>query len=175
MRRIPMTVLAIAVAVVPAVASAQRAPAFAATTRAAVRAAVDTAAASKAQAIIQRADARWHAYDLAGARRDYALAVEILKAGRVYAGPALEALAHVTYTVDSPERTAKVLIEAANEAASFGDLPLQVTSLFEASLLSYEAGEKMQGDALLARVERLLSSPYIPAQVKADIQRRMDR
>lgn len=176
MRRIQIAaaVAAAAIAVVATPASAQRAHAgsyvpFAAATSAER----DSAAVVRAQQLAERGGQRWHAYDLSGARRDFQAAAEILRARQLYAGPTLVSLANVTYTVDAPAKAAKVLVEAAEEAATFGDIAVQAQSLFEASVLFKQAGDEGQAARLLAATRRLLQSPYLPQDVKSGIERRI--
>lgn len=133
----------------------------------------DSVAFARAQQVAERADQRWHAYDLAGAKRDYMQAVEILRARQLYAGPTLVSLANVTFASESPLRAARVLVDAAEEAAAFGDLALQAQALFEASLLYEQGGDEGQAHRLLAQTRRLLQSPYLPADVKQKIERRI--
>jgi hypothetical protein len=170
MRRIPLTALAIAAAVAVAASPAVAQRSFATTARVAARAVPDTV---RAQQLAQRGDERWRAYDLSGARRDLQEAVEIMRARDVYAGPTLEALAHVTFALAEPGRAAKVLVAASEEAARYGDLALQVSALFEASVLYSQQGDVAQAEELLGRVERLLSSRYVPEELKQQIRRRM--
>ena len=176
MRRIQIVaaVAAAAIAVVATPASAQRARAGSYVTYAAAPSAErDSAAAARAQELSQRADKRWHAYDLSGARRDFQSAVEVLRARQLYAGPTLVSLANVTYTVDEPAKAARVLVDAAEEAAAFGDIAVQAQSLFEASVLYKEAGDHGQSMRLLDATRKLLQSAYLPQDVKAGIERRI--
>ena len=175
MRRIQIAVaVAAAIAVVATPAAAQRAQARSYVTYAAApNAARDSMAFARAQQLSERADKRWHAYDLSGARRDFQAAVEILRARQLYAGPTLVSLANVTYSVEDPARAARVLADAAEEAAAFGDIVVQVQSMFEASVLYKEAGEMGQASRLLDATRKLLRSQYLPQDVKAGIERRI--
>lgn len=174
MRRIQIAVAVAAIAVVAAPASAQRARAGSYVTYAVVpNAARDSVAFARARQLSERADRRWHSYDLSGARRDFQAAVEILRARQLYAGPTLVSLANVTYTVDEPAKAARVLVDAAEEAAAFGDVALQVQSTFEASVLYKEAGDMGQAIQLLEATRKLLTSRYLPQDVKASIERRI--
>jgi hypothetical protein len=133
----------------------------------------DSARVERARTLLSRAESRWYAYDLKGARRDYARAAEILQEQQIYAGPALVSQAHVTYASEGPVEAAQVLVAAAAEAARYGDLELQVAALFDASLLYAEARDVGQAKALLADARRLLASSYLPASVKEAIERRI--
>lgn len=165
---------AVAIVAAPAVAQAQGVPAYKASTIAARVDFADTTTAARARALLTSAEKSWKTYDLARARRDYASAVELMRAHDVYAGPALVSLAHVTYATDSHARAAKVLVEAGREAAKYGDLALQARSLFEASVLLGQNGDTGAATQLLAEVQRLMTSPYLPTDVKDEITRRIE-
>ena len=180
MRRIQLVVAAIAVVAsvagaAPASAQGARVGGQPTYASAAHRADVasDSIAFAQAQSLAERADQRWHAYDLAGARRDLQRAVEILRGRELYAGPTLVSLAEVTYTTDTPAKAARVLVDAAEDAAAFGDIGVQVQSLFEASVLYNEAGDQGQSARLLESARKLLQSPYLPQETKASIERRI--
>ena len=176
MRRLQISamvaVVAVAAVAMPAAAQSGRA-AGSATYASAPSVKRDSIALARAQQAAARADRRWNAYDLAGARRDYAQAVELLRSRQLYAGPTLVSLAHVTYATESPLKAARVLVDAAEEAAAFGDLALQAQSLFEASVLYSEGGDPGQAGRLVEQTRKLLTSPYLPAEVKERIERRM--
>ena len=173
MRRLPIAAMVAAVAVAASASPAAAQRIAASPTYASAPSAKRDSAAAKAQELSARADQRWHTYDLAGAKRDFQSAVEILRARQLYAGPTLVSLAHVTFATESPVRAAKVLVEAAEEAASYGDLALQASALFEASLLFEQAGDHGQAQRLLESTRRLLNSPYLPVEVKSSIERRI--
>ena len=180
MRRIQLAVAAIAVvasvaAAAPASAQGARVGAQPTYASAANRADVasDSVAFAQAQSLAERADQRWHAYDLVGARRDLQRAVEILRGRQLYAGPTLVSLAEVTYTTDTPVKAERVLLDAADDAAAFGDIAVQVQSLFEASLLYRDAGDEGQSAKLLDSARKLLQSPYLPQDTKEKIARRI--
>jgi hypothetical protein len=176
MRRLQISamvaVVAVAAVAMPAAAQSGRA-AGSATYAAAPSVKRDSIAFARAQQASQRADRRWHSYDLAGARRDYAHAVELLRSRELYAGPTLVSLAHVTYATESALKAARVLVDAAEEAAAFGDLALQAQSLFEASVLYAQAGDGGQAARLVEQTRKLLTSPYLPVEVKESIKRRI--
>ena len=165
---------AVAILAAPAVAHAQGVPAFRSSAIAAKVDFADTTTAARARTLLANAEKSWKTYDLARARRDYASAVELMRAHDVYAGPALVSLAHVTYATDSHTRAAKVLVEAAREAAKYGDLALQARSLFEASVLYGQSDDVGAATQLLAEVQKLMTSPYLPEDVKQEITRRID-
>jgi hypothetical protein len=177
MRRIQIATAAViaatAAVATPAAAQGAHAGSYVTYAAAAPSAARDSVAAARAQQLAERGDQRFHAYDLTGARRDLQSAVEILRARKLYAGEALVRLATVTYTVDGAAKAAKVLVDAAEEAAAFGDIVVQVQSSFEASVLLRQAGDESQASRLLDATRRLLQSQYLPQDVKERIERRI--
>jgi hypothetical protein len=166
-------VAALLVAGTAAPVAAQGRAAFAARTPVPAGLRHDTVQVERARELLERAQRRWYAYDIKRARRDFARATDIMLDHDVYAGPALVSLAHATYASGEVEQAARVLVDAAVEAARFGDLELQVTSLHDASLVYLEAGNVKEAKSILADVRRLLASPYLPAATKAEIERRM--
>ena len=172
--RTQLTGAAIAALLIAAPAAAQGRSAF--STKAPVVApsvTFDAARVERARQLLDSAERRWFDYDLKGARKDFARATEILKEQHIYAGPALVSLAHVTYASQTPDAAARVLLDAASEAARFGDLELQVTALYDASLLYTEARDYRQAKALFVEAKRLLASAHLPQDVKAHLERRM--
>lgn len=180
MRRIQLAAAAVAIAASAAVAAPATAqgvheamrPTYAATAHFS-DAQRDSLAVARARELSERADRRWHAYDLAGARRDFQLAAELLRARNLYAGPTLVSLANVTYATDTPAKAARVLLDAAEEAATYGDIAVQANSLFEASVLFQQAGDEGQSTRALESACKLLQSPYLPQDVKSAIERRI--
>ena len=173
--RIPAAaVAALLVAGAAAPAAAQGRSAFSSHVPATAGVRFDATRVDEARALLERAEQRWNAFDIEGSRRDYARATDIMLDQNVYAGPALVALAHATYALGDAEQAARVLVDAANEAARYGDVELQVTSLYDASLVYREVGDAKEAKSILADVHRLLGSASLPAQVKESLQRRID-
>ena len=166
-------VAALLVAGAAAPAAAQAPAAFAAHAPAAAGISYDTAKVERARQLLERAQRRWYAYDIKRARRDYAQATDIMLDHDVYAGPALVSLAHATYASGDVEQAARVLVDAAVEAARYGDLELQVTSLYDASLVYRELGNTKEARSIIGDVHRLLASPYLPSSTKAEVERRI--
>jgi len=174
LRTAAVAALLVAGAAAPAAAQrASRGAAFAARTPAAAGSSYDTVQVARARRLLDRAQQRWFAYDIRRARRDYAQATDIMLDHDVYAGPALVSLAHATYASGDVAQAARVLVDAAVEAARYGDLELQVTSLYDASLVYREVGDTKEAKSILVDVNRLLASAYLPASTKAEIERRI--
>jgi hypothetical protein len=166
-------VAALLVAGAAAPAAAQGRAAFATRTPVVAGIRFDTAKVERARQLLERAQRRWYDYDIKRARRDYAQATDIMLDQNVYAGPALVSLAHATYASGEVEQAARVLVDASVEAARYGDLELQVTALYDASLVYREVGNAKEAKSILVDVRRLLASPYLPAPVKAELERRI--
>ena len=133
----------------------------------------DTVQVERARRLLDRAERRWEAYDLKGARRAYREAAQLMQEQQVYAGPALVSLAYVTYAAGLASEAGESLVDAAAEAARYGDLELEATSLYEASIAFAEAGDMKRARALRADVARLLGSPLLPDAVKVKLQTRI--
>lgn len=133
----------------------------------------DTVQVDRARKLLARGERRWDEYDLKGARRAYGEATAIMLEQQVYAGPALLSLAYVNYAEGRVAEAGKVLVEASAEAARFGDLELQATSLYEASIAFAEAGDRKTARTLRADAQRLLGSAYLPVATKQKLAVRM--
>jgi hypothetical protein len=143
--------------------------AFASPAAAQEQVSIDTVRVERARKLLDRAERRWESYDLKGARSAFAQATWILQEQQVYAGPALLSLAYVTYADGRPADAAKVLVEASNEAARFGDVELQAQSLYEASFAAAEAGDRKAARALRAEAQRVMGSGYLPVASKSKL------
>lgn len=134
----------------------------------------DTVKVSQARALLARAEQYWNLYEIELARRDFAQATDIMRDQNVYAAPALVLLAQATYASGAAEQAALELIGASQEAARFGDQELQITSLYEASLVYAELGNMKEAKSILADVKRLLAQSHLPSSVKAQLEYRIE-
>ena len=173
MRTMTARTLVAAAAALLAAAPAARAQSAFSTRAPAASIRFDTSKVERARELLARAEQRWIDYDIDGSRRDYARATAIMMDQNVYAGPALVALAQTTYAAGAPEQAALVLIDAAQEAARFGDQELQINALLDASLVYFELRNVTEGNALRADVGRLLASTKLPASVKSELEYRV--
>ncbi|TMQ62452.1 MAG: hypothetical protein E6K77_07355 [Candidatus Eisenbacteria bacterium] len=82
-------------------------------------------------------------------------------------------LASAYYYEGRPERAARVLDELAAEAGGFGDLAVQSRALFNAAWLHGEAGQSADAELRIARLKKLLDSPYMPVAVRDDLVGRL--
>ena len=173
MRTLTARTFLAAAAALLAVAPAARAQSSHSTRSPAASIRFDTSKVERARELLARAEQRWIEYDIDGSRRDYAQATAIMMDQNVYAGPALVALAQTTYAAGAPEQAALVLIDAAQEAARFGDHELQINALLDASLVYVELRNVTEANALRADVGRLLTSTKLPASVKSGLEYRV--
>lgn len=149
------------------------APAAAQSSAAAPAVKFDTVQVDRARKLLSRGERRWEEYDLKGARNAYAAATHIMLEQQVYAGPALLSLAYVNYAEGRVAEAGRVLVEASAEAARFGDVELQATSLYEASIAYAEAGDRKVARALRADAQRLLGSSNMSVASKQKLAVRM--
>lgn len=133
----------------------------------------DTARVERARKLLARGERKWEHYDLKGARRAYQDATQIMLEERIYAGPALLSLAYITYADGRPAEAGRVLVEASAEASRFGDLELQATALYEASIAYGEAGDRRAARALRTDAQRLLGSAYLPVATRNKLAMRI--
>ena len=61
-------------------------------------------------------------------------------------------------------------MDLADEAAEFGELKCQVWAVADAAWVAGIAGDKIDMDRRLARLERLLSSAYLPDIAKEELR-----
>lgn len=138
-----------------------------------VNAIFDATRVDRARKLLARGERRWESYDLKGAERAFAEAALIMQEQQVYAGPALVSLAYVTYASGRPADAGRIMVDAAAEAAQFGDLELQAQSLYDASIAFAEAGDLKLARSLQAQATRVLASPMLPDAVKVRLLTRM--
>jgi hypothetical protein len=130
-------------------------------------------ARKKIDDLLARAQRRLQTNDVKGARDDYESAAWRLRGLNEYAGGALWSLAQVSFLMDPAPRTARLLLDAAAEAARYGDLALQARSLLEASILFDQAGLPARADETRGKLQTLLTSPYLPADVRTELTQRI--
>lgn len=118
------------------------------------------------QAQMERGDDLFAQRKFSAARRAYDKAAEIARAEGLLPDKPLRRLANVYYFEGRFKSAAKVLDELAEEAAAYGELPTQVLAVVDAAWLHGKLGSKREVDRRLARVERLLASPYMPEEVR---------
>lgn len=125
------------------------------------------------EAVLTKADNHTAAGRMGEARRLYRGLIEEQRESRQYAGAALWRLAtNLVYDGDV-QGGATMLDELAGEAARYGDPTMELRATFEAAVLWQKARRQDLVRKNLDRVQCLLQSPAIAADVKTTIQRRI--
>ena len=136
-------------------------------------AAVVTSAAHvspEVQAYLDQGDALAAEGRYGAARREYRAAAELLRAEGKLPMKAMRRIANSYYFEGRYQTAGKLLIELADEAASYGELRCQVWALADAAWLAGLAGDKIDMERRLVRLERLLTSPFLPAATREQIR-----
>ncbi|KPK79437.1 MAG: hypothetical protein AMS25_12640 [Gemmatimonas sp. SM23_52] len=104
------------------------------------------------------------------ARRAYKAAAELLRAdGKLPVEP-LRRIADAYYFEGRYQSAAATLDHLAGEAATYGDLATEVWALADAAWVDAVAGHKIDMERRLQRLMRLLDSPYLPDEVRGEVQ-----
>ncbi len=130
---------------------------------------------NEVQAHLDRGDALAAQGKFISARDAYEAAAEILRAeGQLPAKP-LRRIANSYYYEARYQTAGSVLLDLADEAAEFGDVVTQVWATADAAWVAGVAGHEIDAERRLARLEKLLTSPYLPDAVRAEvINKRLD-
>lgn len=104
------------------------------------------------------------------ARRAYNAAAELLRAEGILPVEPLRRIADAYYFEGRYQSAAATLDRLATEAATHGDLATEVWALADAAWVDGIAGHKIDMDRRLERLIRLLDSPYLPEQVRNEVQ-----
>jgi hypothetical protein len=83
---------------------------------------------------------------------------------------ALRRIANTYYYQDRYQAAGATLVNLADEAATYGDIGAEVWALADAAWVAGIEGNKPVMERHLARVDKLLTSPYLPADVKAKVK-----
>lgn len=112
---------------------------------------------------------------LGEARRTYAAVAEAQEGMGQLPEEALWQLAAVFHAERRPRRAAAALSRLAEAAELHGDPVVQARALLEAAVLFHRAGDAAPALACIRRLDPLLSSPYLPDEVRDDVRRRIIR
>jgi hypothetical protein len=104
------------------------------------------------------------------ARREYRAAAELMRAEDKLPSRAIRRIANTYYFQDRYQTAGKLLLELADEAASYGDVRCQAWALADAAWVAGIAGDKIDVERRLVRLERLLASPYLPVTTREEIR-----
>jgi Flp pilus assembly protein TadD len=121
------------------------------------------------QAYLDQGDALAAEGRYGAARREYRAAAELMRAEGKLPSKAIRRIANSYYFQDRYQTAGKLLLELAEEAASYGQLNCQVWALADAAWIAGIAGDKIDMERRLARLERLLDSPYLPATTREEV------
>jgi len=128
---------------------------------------------TRVQAVLGKADNATAAGRMSEARRMYRALIEEQRSSRQYAGTALWRLAS-NHVYDGDIRGGAALLDdLAAEAARYGDPTMELRATFEAAVLWQKAKRHDLSLRNLERVQCLLQSPAIAADLKSTIQRRI--
>lgn len=106
----------------------------------------------------------------ADARIKYQSAVEMIRKKGEFPAQPLYEIASSYFYEGEPETAASHFTGIADEAAKYGDLATEAWALADAAWIYGQAGEKLNVEMELGRLNRLLTSPYLPKQVRDAIQ-----
>jgi tetratricopeptide (TPR) repeat protein len=104
------------------------------------------------------------------ARREYRAAAELTRAEGNLPAEALRRIANSFYFQGRYDSAVKTLDKLAAEAAERGDLATQAWAIVDAAWVAGKAGRKSAVEKRIARLEKLLGSQYLPADVRHKIR-----
>jgi tetratricopeptide (TPR) repeat protein len=122
------------------------------------------------QAHLQRGDEFFSQGDLSAARKEYEAAAKLMREENQIPAKAMHRIAYTQYYEGKYQTAGKTLEKLAKEAAAFGDLKTEAWALADAAWVAWKAGDTLDVKRRLVRLERLLTSPYLPADVKQEIR-----
>ncbi len=124
----------------------------------------------EAQALMEQGDELFGNMDYVRARAKYESAVELIRTDGDFPAAPLYRMAASYYYEGKPMTAAGHFDALAREAALYGDLVTEVWALADAAWINGQAGDKLDMDAHVEKLQRLLKSPYLPAETKREIQ-----
>ncbi len=123
----------------------------------------------EAQAQIEMGDEALGNSQYGRARSHYQMAIEIIENSGDFAATPKHRVAASYYFERKYQTATNKLDQLATEATSYGDLVTQAWALADAAWIFGRAGAKIDMDARVDRLRRLLTSPYLPYEVRAEI------
>lgn len=124
------------------------------------------------QAYIARGDELAAEGRFGSARSHYRKAVELQRAEGELPDAALRRIANTYYFQDRYQAAGHTLVELAKEAASYGDIAVEVWALADAAWIAGIEGNTQVMEHHLVKVDKLLTSPYLPDDVKQRVRAR---
>lgn len=125
---------------------------------------------SEIQIHLQRGDEFFTQGELTAARKEYEAAVRLMREEDQFPAKAMHRIAYTQYYEGKYQTAGKTLEKLAKEAAAFGALETEAWALADAAWIAWKAGDALDVKRRVARLERLLTSPYLPADVKQQIK-----
>jgi tetratricopeptide (TPR) repeat protein len=122
------------------------------------------------QAHFDRGDEFFSQGDLNAARKEYEAAAKMTRNNGQVPAKALHRIAYTQYYEGRYQTAGKTLEKLAEEAAAFGDLKTEAWALADAAWVAWKAGDTIDVQRRVARLERLMTSQYLPSDVKAEIK-----
>lgn len=122
------------------------------------------------QAHLQRGDDFFTQGDLSAARKEYEAAAKLMRNDNQIPAKAMHRIAYTQYYEGKYQTAGRTLEKLAREAAAFGDLKTEAWALADAAWVAWKAGDTLDVKRRLARLERLLTSPFLPTDVKQEIR-----
>ncbi|MBA2244595.1 MAG: hypothetical protein H0W11_06540 [Gemmatimonadetes bacterium] len=113
-------------------------------------------------------EGRW-----AEARREYASVAKLQRTHKVLADEALWNLANLYYGDRQIRRAAATMDELADAAQLHGNPVVQAKALIESAILYQSLKMPEQASARIERLQPLLDSPFLSAEVRSSIEKRI--
>lgn len=121
------------------------------------------------QAWIDRGDELIAERRFSAARDAYEDAADLVREAGQLPTDVVRRIANAYYYEGRLKSAARTLDNLAQEAATFGDLPVQAWALADAAWLYGKVGAGLEVNRRLERLERLFTSPYLPDVVRLRI------
>jgi hypothetical protein len=162
-----LAALALLFVAAPARAPAETAPA--------TRGVDDTAKVAEAASHLKKGDAQIDARKFGAARREYRAAAKLMREEGGVPHVAMRRIANTFYFQGRYNSAMRTLDKLAREAAEHGDLVTQAWAIADAAWVAGKAGARLDVEKRVAKLEKLLNSPFLPGHVQRDIRaRRLD-
>lgn len=123
----------------------------------------------KIQKLLDEGDELGAAGKWGSARRYYKLAAELARKNDQLPSAAMRRIANSYYYQNRFQSAGKTLERLAKESAAYGDLRCQAWALADAAWIAWVAGDKIDMERRLVRLDRLLTSPYLPDDIRAEV------
>jgi len=117
-----------------------------------------------AQALVERGDMFFEKGDYSAALRDYMAAADLVRKEGQLPAKELRRIANTQYYDGRYQSAVHTLDKLAKEAAEYGDIVTEAWAIADAAWVAAIADDKIDADRRVARLERLLTSPYMPTE-----------